>query len=202
MAITPVAASNTAAVQQNYGKQENTQAEAAASENIKGNVALIAKQQLNVQILEASAKVSLTAGDNSQSLLFRAAIDRINELLAPEFGANAIQNAAATQDNSPEATAGRILSLSTGFYESYAKQHPGEDPEKLATDFVSLIRGGFEKGYGEAKDILESLQVFNGEVASGVSKTYELVQKGYDDFLAGKLASINQSNSVALQSDV
>jgi hypothetical protein len=192
MSIAPAAAATSAAVQQNQGKQENTKAEAASSENIKGNVALIAKQQLNVQILEASAKVSLTAGDNSQSLLFRAAIDRINELLAPEFGANAIQNAAASQDNSAEATAGRILSMSTGFYEIYAQQHPGEDPEKLATDFVALIRGGFEKGYGEARDILQSLNVLSGEVASGISQTYELVQKGYDDFLAGKLAAINK----------
>ncbi len=37
-----------------------------------------ARDQLNVQILEASAKVSLKAGDQSQALLFRGAIERIN----------------------------------------------------------------------------------------------------------------------------
>jgi hypothetical protein len=156
---------------------------AAASANKKVNVALAAKQQLNVSILQASAQVSISAGDQPQALLFRSAIDRINDLLASELGPNAIQNAAVSQDNSPEATAGRILSLSTGFYDSYARQHPGEDPEQVAQNFVDVIRGGFERGYNEARNILEGLGVFAGEVRSGVERTFELVQKGYDDFL-------------------
>jgi hypothetical protein len=155
------------------------------------------RQQLNVQILEASARVSIGAGDQSQALVFRSAIERINELLAPELGPDAIQSAVANGvDTSPEATAGRIVQLSTAFYEGYARQHPGEDPEKLATDFVNLIRGGFEKGFGEARDILEGLGVFNGEVQSGVQKTYELVQKGYDEFLAGKLEALKGADKI------
>ena len=39
-----------------------------------------ARDQLNVQILQASAEVSLKAGNQSQTLLFRSAIERINEL--------------------------------------------------------------------------------------------------------------------------
>lgn len=152
---------------------------------------VVARQQLNVQILEASARVSVSAGGDSQALLFRSAIDRINEFLAPSLGEQAIQNA-ASQDNSPEATAQRILSLSTGFYEAYAAKRAGDDPAQVAKDFVDLIRGGFEKGFGEARDILQGLKVFDGEVESGVSKTFELVQKGYDDFLAGKLAALQQ----------
>jgi hypothetical protein len=155
-----------------------------------GYSAADAKYQLNVQILEASAKVSLTAGDDPLSLVFRSAIDRINELLSPELGPDALQNAAG-QDNSAEATAGRILSLSTAFYEGYAKQHAGEAPEEIARNFVALVRGGFEKGFGEAQGILEGLGVFNGNVKGDVMKTWELVQKGYDDFLTGKLEAIN-----------
>lgn len=166
----------------------NTSASAAAQTERETPVSsrTAARQQLNVQILEASAKVSLSAGDNSQALLFRSAIERINEILAPELGSNAIQNAAA-QDNSAEATAQRILSLSTGFYDAYAAKRPNDDPEQVAKDFVDLIRGGFEKGFGEARQILQGLNVFNGDVESGVMKTYELVNKGYDDFLASKL---------------
>jgi hypothetical protein len=162
---------------------DDTSESAAASANKKVNVALVAKQQLNISILQASAQVSISAGDQPQSLLFRSAIDRINDLLAPELGSNAIQNAAVSQDNSPEATAGRILSLSTGFYDSYAKQHPGEDPEQVAQNFVNVIRKGFEQGYREATNILEGLGVFTGNVKSGVESTFDLVQKGYDDFL-------------------
>lgn len=52
---------------------------------------------------------------------------------------------------------------------------------------VPVIRGGFEKGFNEARDILQGLQVFSGDIESGVMKTYEPVSKGYDDFLASKL---------------
>ena len=195
MAITPTA-TTTVAPEQNrhaYNKTGKTNEETEAAKEVKKttNPIVANKHEVNRQILEASARVSLAAGQESQALLFRSAIEHINSVLAPELGANAIQAAAANQDNSAEATAKRILDLSTAFYDGYAKQHPGEDPEKLAKDFVATIRGGFEKGYGEAKNILEGLKVFGGDVKSGVEKTFELVQKGYDDFLAGKLAAIN-----------
>lgn len=150
---------------------------------------LAVKEQLNVRILQASAKVSLTAGNQEQALLFRAAIESINETLAPEFGPDAIGRAAG-QDFSPQAVADRIVNLSTAFFDSYAKQHPGEDPEKLASNFVDLIRGGFEKGFNEARNILEGLQVFSGSVKDGVMETYSLVNQGYDRFLADKLAAL------------
>jgi hypothetical protein len=148
------------------------------------------KKSVNAQILQASADVSLKAGDQSMALLYRSAIERINEVLLPELGPNAIQNAVSSGiDTSPEATANRILEGSTKFFESYAAQHPGKDREQLATDFVALIRGGFEKGFNEAKDILNGLGVLKGDIADGIQRTYDLVQKGYDDFLASKLTS-------------
>ena len=164
-------------------------AQVDASEN-----KISARDQLNVQILEASAKVSLKAGDQSQALLFRGAIERINELLSPTLGPDAIQ-AKMSEDNSPEATAERILSLSTGFYDAYAAQRPDDNPEEVAKDFVNLIRGGFEKGFSEAQEILQGLKVFNGDIETGVMKTFELVNKGYDDFLASKLNSEQETAS-------
>lgn len=147
-----------------------------------------ARNELNVQILQASAEVSLQAGDQSQALLFRSAIERINELLAPTLGPDAIQ-AKMSEDNSPEATAGRIVSLATGFFDAYAAQRPGDDPDQVAKDFVELIRGGFEQGFNEAKEILQGLQVFSGDIESGIMKTYELASKGFDDFLASKTSA-------------
>lgn len=147
-----------------------------------------ARQELNVQILQASVEVSLKTGDQSQALLFRSAIDHINELLAPTLGADAIQSKMG-EDNSAEATAARIVSLSTGMFEAYAGQRPGDDPDQVAKDFISLIRGGFEQGFNEAKDILKGLDVLRGDIESGIMKTYDLVNKGYDDFLASKLST-------------
>jgi hypothetical protein len=148
------------------------------------------QKSVNVQILQASVNVSVKAGDQSLTLLYRSAIERINEVLAPALGPNAIQSAvSAGIDTSPEATANRILAGSTAFFAGYAAQHPGKDRDQLATDFVALIRGGFEKGFNEAKDILNGLGVLKGDIAEGIQRTYELVQKGYDDFLASKRTS-------------
>lgn len=152
--------------------------------------------QLNEQILKASLDVSISSGNNSMALLYRTAIDNINEQLAPEFGPNALQ-AAMQQDNSPEGTADRILSLSTAFFDSYASQHPNKDPEDVARHFVDIMRGGFEKGYNEAASILKGLGVLEegGLVATEISKTFELVQKGYDNFLQTKLDALQDNLS-------
>lgn len=153
----------------------------------------IARDQMNVQIL-ASVEVSLKAGDQSQALLFRSAIERINEMLAPTLGPDAIQSK-MSEDNSPEATAQRILDLSTGFFDAYAAQRPGDDAEQVAKDFVALIRGGFEQGFNEAKDILEGLKVLGGDIESGIMKTYERVSKGYDEFLVSKLGGADSKSA-------
>lgn len=149
------------------------------------------RAELNGQILQASLQVSIGAGNDSLALLYKSAIEQINERLAPELGANALQ-AAMGQDNSAEGTAGRILAQSTAFFDAYARQHQGEDPEAVLRNFVDLIRGGFEKGFAEAADILAGLGVTGEDsaIAADIQKTFELVQKGYDDFLNSRLAAL------------
>ena len=149
------------------------------------------RKDLNVGILQASMAVSIRAGDESQALLFRTAIEGINEALAPTLGPDAIQNAMG-QDNSAEATAGRIVSMSTAFFDAYAARRPEDDPETVLRDFMDVIRGGFEKGFGEARDILSGLGVFNGAVEADVTKTRELVLQGYDRFMLERLPSSDQ----------
>lgn len=146
------------------------------------------QSQLNAQIVQSSLDVSIRSGNDGLALLYRTAIEHINEQLALELGPNAIQNAMG-QDNSPEGTAGRILSQSLAFFDGYARQHPGKEPEQLLRDFIDTIRGGFEKGYNEAISILEGLGVMGegSQVVAEIGKTYELVQKGYDDFLQSRL---------------
>lgn len=116
------------------------------------------RAQHNAQILQASMDVSISAGNHSLTLLYRAAVDKLNEVLAPELGADAIAQA-QQQDQSSEAVAGRIVSMGTALFERYAAKYPDKDPETLLQDFVATLRGGFEQGYGEAKDILEGLGV-------------------------------------------
>ena len=149
------------------------------------------RKDLNVGILQASMEVSIRSGDQSQALLFRSAIEGINEALAPYLGPDAIQNAMG-QDNSAEATAGRIVLMSTAFFEAYAARRPDDDPETVLRDFMGVVRGGFEKGFGEARDVLSGLGVFNGAVEADVTKTRELVLQGYDRFMLDRLPSSDQ----------
>ncbi|MBP7467480.1 MAG: DUF5610 domain-containing protein [Thauera sp.] len=149
------------------------------------------RKDLNVGILQSSMAVSIRAGDESQALLFRTAIEGINEALAPTLGPDAIQNAMG-QDNSAEATAGRIVSMSTAFFDAYAARRPDDDPETVLREFMDVIRGGFEKGFGEARDILSGLGVFTGAVEADVTKTRELVLQGYDRFMLERLPSSDQ----------
>jgi hypothetical protein len=183
-----------AAAQRNMRAEEQDKTQ--NSERISaGALAAQSRSQASSQILQASFSVSISAGEQSQTLLFRSSVDNINKALESELGANALQNPAAPQDYSPEATAGRILSFSTAFYDNYAQQRPGEDSEKLARDFVDLVRGGFEKGFNEAKDVLQGLQAFGGDAAAGVTRTYELVNQGYDQFLADRLAALRPAEN-------
>ena len=168
------------------------QTEEAASSASTSTSASTRRAEQNSQILQASMDVSIKSANSSLALLYRTAIDRINEVLTPELGPNAIGNAAAPVQT-PEATAGRIVAMTTAFYDAYAGQarNKGKDPDVLAQDFVNLIRGGFEKGFGEAKDILGGLGVMGEDspIEQGINQTYALVMQGFDDFLASKMST-------------
>ena len=183
----------TAAPVKTAGSTEETKSSASTS-----NSASTRRAEQNSQILQASMDVSIKSANTSLALLYRTAIDRINTVLEPELGPNAIGDAAAPVQT-PEATAGRILSLSTAFYDAYAAQNKDKDPETVARNFVNLIRGGFEQGFGEAKDILTGLGVMGEDspIEQGINKTYALVMQGFDDFLANKLGTKPAADAAA-----
>jgi hypothetical protein len=141
------------------------------------------KAQLNVSILQASLSVSLNSQNDPLSLVYKSAIENINDVLRPELGDNAIQNA-MSQDNSPEGTAGRIVSFVTNMFQLYKQNNPDKDDGTNADDYMQKILKGVDQGFKEARGILESLNVLNGDIASNIDKTYDLVQKGLADFLA------------------
>jgi len=174
--------SNTANPASTAGSPVRTDASTAtpptAAEAIARN-----KSELNTQIVQASLSVSISAGNEPQQLVLRSVIDRLNELLDDGTGVPALDTA-SKQDNSPEGTAGRIVSLSTAFFDAYAAQHPDQDPAETAKSFVEMIRGGVEQGFKDARGILDGLGALQGDVAGNIDKTHELVMKGLDDFLA------------------
>ena len=142
------------------------------------------RQTLNVSILQASMDVSISTGNNSMGLLFKSAIEHINQALAPELGDNAIQKAADSgMDFSPQATADRIVSASTAFFSQYAANHPEKDQQTALNDFIKLIGGGVDKGFADARKVLDGLKVLQGDIASNIDKTYELIQSGFKSFV-------------------
>lgn len=155
-----------------------------------------AKAQLNASIVEASLTVSLNSSNNPMSVVFKTALTGINEALKADFGEDAIQTA-SSQDNSPEATASRIVSLSTAFYDAYKQQHPGDDEETTLNNFMSTIQKGVEQGFKEARGILEGFNVLNGNVSANIDKTYDLIQQGFADFAAARKAPAAEAGTGA-----
>ena len=142
------------------------------------------KAELNRSILEASLEVNLKAGNDPLALLYRAAIEGINDVLKSEFGDNAIQKIQASGvDTSPEATADRIVKFSTAFFSKYQENHPEMSTEDALNSFVKVIGGGIDRGFNEAKNILKGLNVLEGSIASNVDSTYEKVQQGLKAFV-------------------
>jgi len=148
------------------------------------NASVSAKTQLNQSILQASIDVNLSAGNKPMALLLKTALEGINKALQGEFGDNAIQKSYDSGvDVSPEATADRIVKMSTAFFDKYQTNHPELSTEEALNSFVKLIGGGIDKGFSEAKNILQGLNVLNGSIASNIDSTYELVQKGLKAFV-------------------
>jgi len=147
-------------------------------------VQLSAQDQLNISIVQATINVSVSSGNEPLALLLKSAIEGINDALQATHGDNAIQAAYDSGlDVSPEATAERIVSLSTAFFSSYQQQHPELSQEEAVSAFVDVISGGIDQGFAEAREILDGLQVLEGDIASNIDKTYDLVQSGLASFL-------------------
>jgi hypothetical protein len=150
------------------------------------------KKQLNAAILQSTINVS--ASNSPQSLVLKTALAGINDALKGTLGDNAIQTAVDAGLNvSPDATAERIVSLSTAFFSGYQQQHPELSEQDALTKFTTLIGGGIDHGFSEARDILSGLSVLNGDVASNIDSTYALVQEKLSAFVE----NFNSSDSTA-----
>ena len=166
------------------GREVSDAAHAKNLEKAAESSPATAKNQLNAAILQSALEVNLTAGNKPLSLVFKTALEGINEALKETFGDNAIQAAYDSGlDVSPEATAQRIVSLSTAFFGAYQEQHSELDQDQALAAFTEIIRGGIDKGFAEARDILSGLNVLEGKIADDIDATYVLVQDGLTSFV-------------------
>lgn len=143
----------------------------------------VSQRKLNVAILQSNREVSLSVKNEPLALVYKTAIEAINKELEPELGENSIQKGyEAGIDVSPEATADRIVSFSTGLFSLFQQQHPSLSEPEQVDRFLDVIGGGIDQGFSEARDILEGLGVLKGEIADNIDKTYDLVQEGLSAF--------------------
>jgi uncharacterized protein (DUF2384 family) len=170
----------------------------AAAERPESAASSIAAQrsQANAAILQANQQVSLNSGNEPLALLYSAAIDAINLELAPELGENALQRGVEQGlDISPEATAERIVSLSTAMFARFQEHHNELSFEQQVERFVEVIGSGIDRGFAEAREILDGLKVLEGGIAELIDQTYLEVQQQLQEFKDGLLGSPAGSDS-------
>lgn len=172
----------------NKAQNKNAAEETAAAETpnpVEEMAEVPADVQQDKAILEASFDgVSLSAGGEPMILTYKAAVEKINEILSPELGVERPIDTALEEglDVSPEATADRIVSLTTALYSRYQEANPELEGAALVDQFVDVIAGGIEQGFNEARDILNGLGVLEGDIAANIDRTFELVQEGLQAF--------------------
>lgn len=166
------------------GEQVSGLAHNKKANSVQTPISVTNKKLLNASILEATLKYEGTVASQPQALLLKTALEGINEALK-ELGVEKTVEKSAEEgiDVSPEATADRIVAFSTNFFPLYAKQHPEMDEQEALTKFVDVISGGIDQGFSEAKEVLTGLNVLEGDIATNIEKTYELVQQGLTDFI-------------------
>ena len=187
-------ASANAATSSNQATANNTTSEANSSTPLSANQ--LSRQMMNNNILAAQEEVSIAAGDKSMALLYRAAIEAINEELAPTLGEDSVQKSIDSGvDYSPQATADRILSFATQFFSVHQQQNSSMGLDDQVDSFVVKIGDAIGQGFKEATDILSGLKVLEGDIAANIDKTYELIQQGLAQFKQDN-ASKDESQSV------
>lgn len=143
---------------------------------------------------QAALIMHLFGGDDQVSetsrslqLTYKAAIEKINEIMASEFGEEQAISVEKLQEQgseywNAENTASRIVQGATSFFASYQERHADEDLATQLDGFMNLIGGGIDSGFADAKGILEGLNVFQGNVSGTFEQTYAEVQKQLNAF--------------------
>ncbi|WFE68521.1 DUF5610 domain-containing protein [Thiomicrospira sp. R3] len=138
---------------------------------------------------------------NALKILFQETIEQLNQALEADLGPNAISAEKLAEQGgmdywSAENTAGRIVQGTTAFFEAFKQSNPNLEGVGLLDKFLSVIGGGIESGFKDATDMLKGFGVFDGSVKDNAEKTYDLVQKGLQDFRAQQMEKMGLNPAV------
>ncbi|WP_394131220.1 DUF5610 domain-containing protein [Shewanella maritima] len=180
-----VTQSNTAQLNSELPKPASVLSKSASGDGVEVlTIKQAAKRLQHGSIAAAQELVSLTSGEeSSMALLYKAAVEAINEALAPKLGENSIQNTLSSSvDYSPLATAERIVGFATQFLSLHQQQNEALGYTEQVDSFMVKITDAIEQGFTEATGILSGLSVLEGDIEQGVSETYQHVQSGLAQF--------------------
>lgn len=112
---------------------------------------------------------------DAQALLNERILASLNKSLALD-GETPVEKL-IPEDYSPEKVADRILSFVRLSMTMFASK--GDDDKALMHKFDQALEG-IERGFSEAREILEGLGVLNGAIKEGVDNTYALITQGME----------------------
>jgi hypothetical protein len=121
--------------------------------------------------------------------------------LAERLGLSPGELSAKADDYSPAKVAERILGFVGGHLARAAAD--GADSEQQSKN-LQQFRKGVEKGFADARKILDGLGVLNGQVAANVDDTYQRIQQGLsalDQQYVAPPATGGESKAVAAYSE-
>jgi hypothetical protein len=150
-----------------------------------------------------------TAPSDALKMTYQAAISKLNEVLTSDqtssgntasdvalISEEALKKQGGIEYWSPENTANRIVTGATAFLDGFQKIHPELQGQALMDKFNEVVGGGLKKGFDEAKDILSSLKVFDGQIKDNFNSTWGLVTQGMQNF-TNQYLGITPSNQDA-----
>lgn len=151
------------------------------------NAEASADQLVISTIPSATDSIDLNFQDlyKSLSITSKQIVDKLNEYLKADLpdGVQSLK----PEDVTPEATADRIVSGATAFFDVFAKQNSDLSGEELLNKFLETIKAGISKGYDDATGILQDLGAFDVEgVKDGVEKTKSLIDEKLKAYEAQK----------------
>lgn len=188
-----------------------------ADQHIKGQKTV--SQQISVkqyqqtistkrQAAQNAVSANAVAGDRvelSTDPLYTANLifEKIANRVAERYGVDAAEQIQfdPNLDTSPVATAERIFTFATGFFQRYLEQNAGKEPKENLDRFMSIIRGAIDQGFGEAQGVLTGLSSLTSEIEGTINETYEQLQNMLNGFEEDQLRSIGSVEG-ASQEDV
>jgi hypothetical protein len=114
-----------------------------------------------------------------------------DDLFAEAGRADYLESVSQPTDLSAQATAGRILGGITGYiFGAFRLQHDEIGHEELES-FREQVMQGFERGMGEARQVLGAIDVLDDELSSEIDETDRLVRDGLEQFFIDQAAAID-----------